>query len=410
MNPATSAPTTAPRPRRLLAALVTSTAAHTLLAFMVVFDVLGAGSCFGLGVGPGFGLGAGCCAGLGQARRREIFSLQDLPTPVPPSDPAAEDALKAILQPQRPDAIAVPHEAVPKPTSPVVHFARPTRPVGAGIDLGSRFASAGAGSGGLGLGGGGGGGFSLGTSFGRYVGGLRKVGLDVAIVVDSTGSMQNVIDEIKRRMDDLAATMQRLVPTSRVGAVAYRDRDDDKVATAPRQSEDFLVKWTDLTFNVKKVQTFLDGIVAEGGGDWPEAVKDGLECAMRQLKWRQDAKKVIILVGSSPPHEKDVPAIKKLVDDWHARGGVVSAIDVSLLLHQEHERKIYRWLHGEDPKEISPLPDFYKEVSDSFGDIAHHGGGEMLALGQQTALVRHLLVLTFGPQWEKDVARIARGF
>jgi len=410
MNPGTSAPTTAPRPRRLLAALATSTAAHTLLAFMVVFDVLGAGSGFGLGVGPGFGLGAGGGAGLGQARRREIFSLKDLPTPVPPNDPAAEDALKAILQPQRPDAIAVPHEAVPKPTSPVVHFARPTRPVGAGIDLGSRFASAGAGSGGLGLGGGGGGGWSLGTSFGRYVGGLRKVGLDVAIVVDSTGSMQNVIDEIKRRMDDLAASMQRLVPTARVGAVAYRDRDDDKVATAQRQSEDFLVKWTDLTFNVKKVQTFLDGIVAEGGGDWPEAVKDGLECAMRQLKWRQDAKKVIILVGSSPPHEKDVPAIKKLVDDWHARGGVVSAIDVSLLLHEEHERKIYRWLHGEDPKEISPLPDFYKEVSDSFGDIAHHGGGEMLALGQQTALVRHLLVLTFGPQWEKDVARIARGF
>ena len=34
----------------------------------------------------------------------------------------------------------------------------------------------------------------------------------------------------------------------------------------------------------------------------------------------------------------------------------------------------------------------------------------MLALGQQTALVRHLLVLTFGPKWEKDVARIARGF
>src|SRR5262245_11557751 len=411
MTPADSAPTTGPRPRRLLAALATSTAAHVLLAFMIIFDVMGAGSGFGLGVGPGFGLGAGGGAGLGQKRRREIFSLEDLPTPVPPRDPAAEEALKEILQPARPEAIAVPHEAVPKPTSPVVHFARPTRPVGAGIDLGSRFASAGAGSGGLGLGGGGGGaGWSLGTSFGRYVGGLRKVGLDVAIVVDSTGSMQNVIDEIKRRMDDLAATMQRLVPTARVGAVAYRDRDDDKVATAPRQSENFLVKWTDLTFNVKKVQTFLDGIVAEGGGDWPEAVKDGLECAMRQLKWRQDAKKVISLVGSSQPHEKDLPAIKKLVEDWHARGGVVSTIDVSLLLHEEHERKVYRWLHGEDPKTISPLPDFYKEVSDSFGDIAHQGGGEMLALGQQPALVRHLLVLTFGPKWEKDVARIARGF
>jgi hypothetical protein len=306
----------------------------------------------------------------------------------------------------------VPSPAVPRPTSPTVHFAPPARPVGAGVDLGSRFASAGAGVGGFGVGGGGGGaGWSLGTSFGRYVGSLRKVGLDVAIVVDSTGSMQNVIDDLKRRMDDLAATMQRLVPTARVGAVTYRDRDDDRGAPGgPRQSEAFVVKWTDLTFNVKKVQTFLDGIVAEGGGDWEEAVKDGLECAMRQLKWRSDAKKVIILVGSSPPHPQDVAAIHKLIADWRAKGGVVSTIDVSLMLHEEFERQMARWLHNEDLKEVSPLPDFYKEVSASFGEMAREGGGQTIAMGQQSTLVRHLLVLTFGPSWERDVARIARGF
>src|SRR5581483_11113116 len=305
-------PTTGPRTRRLAAALATSTGAHALLALMIFFDVAGLGGGLGLGIGPGFGVGAGGGMGLGAKRRREIFSLEDIPTPVPPKDPDAQ-ALKEVMAPARPEAVAIPQAAVPRPTSPVVHFAAPARPVGAGVDLGARFSSAGAGVGGFGIGGGGGGaGFSLGTSFGRYVGGLRKVGLDVAIVVDSTGSMQNVIDAIKAHMDDLAATMQRLVPTARVGAVAYRDRDDPKIATAPRQSEDFLVKWSDLTFNVKKVQAFLDGIVAEGGGDWEEAVKDGLECAMRQLKWRADSKKVIILVGSSPPHQKDVPAIKKL--------------------------------------------------------------------------------------------------
>ena len=45
--------------------------------------------------------------------------------------------------------------------------------------------------------------------------------------------MQNVIDEIKHRLDDLVFTMQRLVPNARIGAVAYRDRDDGKTATAP---------------------------------------------------------------------------------------------------------------------------------------------------------------------------------
>ncbi|HUE31087.1 MAG TPA: vWA domain-containing protein [Verrucomicrobiae bacterium] len=404
--------TAGPRPRRLLTALGISTAAHAFLALLLFFDVLGIGGGFGLGLGPGFGIGSGGGLGLGRERRREIFSLEDLPAPVPPNDPNAEQALKELLKPASAQAILVPAPAAPRPTSPTVHFAPPARPLGAGVDLGSRFASAGAGVGGFGLGGGGGGaGWSLGTSFERYVGSLRKVGLDVAVVIDATGSMQNVIDDLKRRMDDLAATMQRLVPTARVGAVTYRDRDDDEGAKGgPRQSEAFLVKWTDLTFNVKKVQTFLDGIVAEGGGDWEEAVKDGLECAMRQLKWRSDAKKVIILVGSSPPHPQDVAAIHKLIADWRARGGVVSTIDVSLMLHEEFERQMARWLHNEDLKEVSPLPDFYKEVSASFGEMAKEGGGQMIAMGQQSALVRHLLVLTFGPSWERDVARIARGF
>src|SRR5207244_11311169 len=136
----------------------------------------GAGGGFGLGIGPGFGVGSGGGMGLGPQRRREIFSLEDLPTPVPPNDPNAEQALKELLKPATAQAIVVPSPAVPRPTSPTVHFAPPARPVGAGVDLGSRFASAGAGVGGFGVGGGGGGaGWSNGTSFGRYVRGLRRL-------------------------------------------------------------------------------------------------------------------------------------------------------------------------------------------------------------------------------------------
>src|SRR5438067_4133541 len=401
--------TTGPRPRRLLGGIAVSAAAHAIVALLLVFDVLGAGGGFGIGIGPGFGVGSGGSAGLGQAQRREIFSLQDVPQPVPPTDPAADKALKELLAPARPEAVAIVHEAPAHATTPVVRFARPARPLGSGVDLGSRFASAGAGVGGFGTGGGGGAGWSLGSAFGKYVGGLRKVGVDVAIVVDATGSMQSIIDDLKRRMDDLAATLQRLVPTARVGAVAYRDRDEGKGPTGPRESEDFVVKWTDLTFNVKKVQAFFNGLVAEGGGDWPEAVRAGLQTPMRQMTCPAHATRVTRIVAGSPPHAGDVPASRKLVAEWHAKGGVISTIDVSLRLHEEHERMMHRWLYGEELKQVSPLPDFYKELTDSFGEIAHQGGGELLTLGQDTALVRHLLVLAFGPQWEKDVARIARG-
>jgi hypothetical protein len=97
-----------------------------------------------------------------------------------------------------------------------------------------------------------------------------------------------------------------------------------------------------------------------------------------------------------------------MIAEWRNKNGIVSTIDVSHTLHEEHERKINRWLYGDEPREISPLPAFYEELRESFGDIAKRGGGDSIALGQDQALVRHLLVLAFGPQWEKDVSRIAR--
>jgi hypothetical protein len=100
----------------------------------------------------------------------------------------------------------------------------------------------------------------------------------------------------------------------------------------------------------------LGGIVAEGGGDWKEAVKEGLECAMKQLKWRADAKKVIIIVGSSPPHDKDLPAIRnahrRLAESQRLRQHDRRELPAA----REHERRIHRWTFGDELKEVSPMP------------------------------------------------------
>src|SRR2546429_8897254 len=95
---------TAPRARRLVAAIGVSALAHGLFALLVFFDVMGIGSGLGLGVGPGFGVGSGGGAGLGEGRRREVFSLQDVPEPGPPADPAAAKAPKEAPPPPPPPA------------------------------------------------------------------------------------------------------------------------------------------------------------------------------------------------------------------------------------------------------------------------------------------------------------------
>jgi len=234
----------------------------------------------------------------------------------------------------------------------------------------------------------------LGGGFGDYVGGLRKVGLDVALVIDTTDSMQFVIDEVKANMSALVAALQRMVPTTRVGIVVYRDKGDD-----------YVVKWTDLSFHTQKLQEFLSHISADGGGDWEEAVKDALDSAVHDLKWRKQSKKIIILVGGSPPHPWDVDDVDRIVTEFHRSGGYVSTVDVTQRQHDEFDRHLWRSLHGNEPYTPSPLPEFYKETERSFRKIAREGGGELISLGENKALMREVLALTFGTRWKVEMAK-----
>jgi hypothetical protein len=220
--------------------------------------------------------------------------------------------------------------------------------------------------------------------------------------------MQNIIDETKERMVELVRSIQKLVPTARVGAVAFRDRPDGS-ASPRRDEEDFVVKWSDLTFDGPKIQAFLGRVTAASGGDWEEAVREGIETAITEMSWRPDARKVMIVVGSSPPHADEQAAIDRLAARFAAMRGTISTIDVTERLHEEHERRIHRWLWGKEPEAISPFPDFYHEVRQSYDAIASAGGGVMLTLGSDDQLIRHLLSLTFGTEWQKEVARISRG-
>jgi hypothetical protein len=253
------------------------------------------------------------------------------------------------------------------------------------LSFGSGAFSAGGGTGVIG---------GLGGGFGDYVGGLRKVGLDVVLVIDTTDSMQFVIDEVKQKLSRLVGAIQRMVPTSRVGIVVYRDKGDD-----------YVVKWSDLSFHTDKLQDFLSHISAAGGGDWEEAVKEALETAVNDLKWRKHAKRIIILVGGSPPHPWDVDDVRKIVRDFRKDGGYISTIDVTKQQHEEFDRALWRSLHGKEPYRPSPMPEFYKQVERSFGEIARDGGGELISLDQDKALIREVLELTFGSRWRIEMAK-----
>ncbi|HEY8515520.1 MAG TPA: vWA domain-containing protein [Candidatus Binatia bacterium] len=385
--------------RRFAVSLALSAAIHVLPGLLLYFDVMGPGGGFGIGAGPGVGIGQGGGFGLGKGKKRQIFALQDVNAqPAPPRRGKIEERLSALTPPSAPEQsrIALAGDlpvALPQRVSLPPASAAPRSDVAAKGTAGAVV------FGGLGGAGGGGGfGISLGN-FGRYVSELRRTGLDVVFVVDGTSSMGDVIAHVRKNLAQLVGSIQALVPVARIGFVVYRDRNDEvPIDVAP------------LTASRKKLDAFLSGVRADGGGDWPESLNLGLEAALERMPWRPDAKRLLVFVASSPPHDDEIEATIDTARRVRAAGGAVSAVDLSRIMHVEFKRKFIRTLYRREatPEELADeLPGFYDEVRQTFRDIVRAGGGELIEFQQNERLVEHLLVLTFGTRWKEEVQQLA---
>ncbi|MDP8100884.1 vWA domain-containing protein [Phocoenobacter atlanticus] len=132
--------------------------------------------------------------------------------------------------------------------------------------------------------------------------------VEVAFVLDTTGSMRSLIDGAKKKIWSIANTIVDINPDAeiRMALVAYRDRGDDYVVKTVHN----------LDTDVQSLYSALTRLDADGGGDMPESVNEALDKGVNKLQWSTDknAKSVLFLVGDAPPHmdyldEKQYPAI-----------------------------------------------------------------------------------------------------
>ena len=145
--------------------------------------------------------------------------------------------------------------------------------------------------------------------------------VEVAFVLDTTGSMSGLIDGAKRRIWGIADEIRKANPSAeiRIGLVGYRDRGDAYVTDK-----------TDLSSDIHAIYGKLLDYRAQGGGDWPESVNEALAVAVNGLSWTKtaDTRRIVFLVGDAPPHmdyAQDVPFTDtlKLAE---AQGIVVDAV------------------------------------------------------------------------------------
>jgi len=119
--------------------------------------------------------------------------------------------------------------------------------------------------------------------------------IDVAFLLDATGSMADEIDAVKVRIREMISEIAvgEPPPDVRFGIVAYRDRGDEYVTAT-----------YDLTRDIDQIVENLDQIEANGGGDYPESLNQALHAALHELSWDLEAgrSRLVFLIADAPPH------------------------------------------------------------------------------------------------------------
>ncbi|MDL2268447.1 VWA domain-containing protein [Desulfosarcina sp. OttesenSCG-928-A07] len=121
--------------------------------------------------------------------------------------------------------------------------------------------------------------------------------IELAFVLDTTGSMTGLIDGAKKKIWSIANRVIDSHPDAdiRMGLVGYRDLGDE-----------YVTRKFPLTTDVQTLYAHLLAFEAEGGGDAPESVNEALDVAVTQLGWSPPktpgVSRILFLVGDAPPH------------------------------------------------------------------------------------------------------------
>lgn len=124
--------------------------------------------------------------------------------------------------------------------------------------------------------------------------GVERACVDVVFVLDTTGSMAELIEGAKLKIWSVATEILRAEPRPRVrfGLVAYRDRGDA-----------YVTRQVPLSADLDAVYAELLSFHAAGGGDTPESVNQALYEGVAEMRWDPSPHtlRLAFLVGDAPP-------------------------------------------------------------------------------------------------------------
>lgn len=116
--------------------------------------------------------------------------------------------------------------------------------------------------------------------------------VDVAFILDTTGSMSEEIAAVKATLQKVASSLSNVGARVRVGMVEYKDRSDA-----------FVTKVYPMTADVASFSRQVSSIQASGGGDTPESMNEGVHVGINGLRWSDTAvARLAFVIADAPPH------------------------------------------------------------------------------------------------------------
>jgi hypothetical protein len=128
--------------------------------------------------------------------------------------------------------------------------------------------------------------------------------VDIAFVVDATGSMSDELNFLKAELNDVMFKSKEISTSLnfRFANVFYRDHRDA-----------YLTRTQDFTRVLSESVSFISEQSAGGGGDFEEAVEVALDTAINRLSWSDYARtRIVFLILDAPPH--NTPEIQEKLD------------------------------------------------------------------------------------------------
>ncbi|MCL2726203.1 MAG: VWA domain-containing protein [Polyangiaceae bacterium] len=129
--------------------------------------------------------------------------------------------------------------------------------------------------------------------------------LDLAFLFDTTGSMGDELSYLQNEIEGIVSSLHTTFPsvTPRLGLALYRDHGDV-----------YVTKGVDFTTDVGAFHQSLAAQSADGGGDYEEAVPEGLQ-QVAALNWRTgNVARMIFWMADAPAHENDAQNVRLALD------------------------------------------------------------------------------------------------